>query len=120
MSLQQSAMDYNTDLTNSINDRSSLNIILLMTSLGTLLLAMLILFPVVNGVNNTKVSFLSLFIDIPNHRITPLLAKCEIFLNVFYEERTDEIESGDENEDNNLLTGDNSQTKNKRHISNSS
>jgi hypothetical protein len=87
-----------------------------MSSLGTLLLAMLILFPVVNGVNNTKVRFLSLFIDIPNHRITPLLAKCEIFINSFYEERTDEIESVDENEENNLFTGDTTQTKNKRHI----
>jgi hypothetical protein len=44
---------------------------------------------------------LSLFVDIPNKYVTPIVEKCEVFLQGFYNDKIDEIESTDgDNRDN--------------------
>lgn len=66
-----------------------------MSSIGTLLLTMGILFPVVSNVNLARMKVLSLFVDIPNHHVFALAFKCEKFLTSFHDEHNDEIESED-------------------------
>lgn len=56
---------------------------------------MLILFPVVSNVNMARMKVLSLFVDIPNHHVVGLSAKCERFIMSSLDEHNDEIESED-------------------------
>ncbi len=81
-------------------DRSQRKMVIIMilffSSIGTLLLAMTILFPVVSSVNLTRMKVLSLFVDIPNHHVFALANKCEKFLNTFHDEHNDEVESDDD------------------------
>jgi len=71
--------------------------VLLLASFGTLILAMAILLPVINRVNNTRMKVLCLFVDIPNHHVFALSSKCEKFLMNFHEEVEDELQSEDNN-----------------------
>ena len=73
-----------------------MTLILFLSSLGTLLLAMLIMFPVVSSVNEARMKVLFLFVDIPNHSVVNLALKCEKFIANFYEEHNDEIESDED------------------------
>jgi len=52
-------------------------------SIGTLVLTMAILCPVVGSVNQARMKVLSLFVDIPNHHVIALANKCEKFINSF-------------------------------------
>ena len=69
---------------------------LFIASIATNLIAIMILFPVVANVNKAQVKVLSLFIDIPNHHVYALVNKCERFLNTFSLERTEEVDSDEE------------------------
>ena len=53
---------------------------LFFSSVGTMILAMTFLFPVVRNVNRTRMKVLSLFVDIPNHNVIALATKCEKFM----------------------------------------
>lgn len=68
---------------------------LFLSSIGTVILTMAILFPVVSNVNLARMKVLSLFVDIPNHHVITLANKCERFITTFHEEHNDEIESDD-------------------------
>ena len=69
--------------------------ILFLSSVGTMLLTMTVLFPVVSSVNLARMKVLSLFVDIPNHHVFALGFKCEKFITSFQDDHNDEIESED-------------------------
>ena len=56
-------------------------------SLATNVLAIAVLFPVVNSVNKAKDKVLHLFIEIPNHHIMDLANLCEDYLNKFHDDQ---------------------------------
>jgi len=82
-SLRQSSELYVEDLHSRTVQKNELILILFLTSLGMLLVTMVILCPVVGTVNLARLKVLSLFVDIPNHHVIGLGNKCERFLNSF-------------------------------------
>jgi hypothetical protein len=72
-------------------------LILFLCSIGTLAMAVLVMFPVVNSVNTERVKVLSLFLDIPNNHVTSLANKCMKFMDSLHEEeQAQDVESDDE------------------------
>mmetsp|Transcript_29899 Transcript_29899/g.29075 ORF Transcript_29899/g.29075 Transcript_29899/m.29075 type:complete len:188 (+) Transcript_29899:391-954(+) len=65
-------------------------------SIGTLVLTMAILCPVVGSVNQARMKVLSLFVDIPNHHIINLANKCERFMTSLDVDTNEEGDSDDE------------------------
>jgi hypothetical protein len=53
------------EITDRVNGRNTVILALFLASIGTLILTMVIFFPVVNSVTKTRVEVLSLFVDIP-------------------------------------------------------
>lgn len=67
-----------------------------MISIGTLVITMAILCPVVSTVNLARLKVLSLFVDIPNHHVIALSNKCERFLSSFHDsEHSDEADTNE-------------------------
>jgi len=84
--------------------KNEMILILFLISIGTLVITMAILCPVVSTVNLTRLKVLSLFVDIPNHHVIALSNKCERFLSSFNDsEHNDEA---DTNESNSLKVDD--------------
>jgi len=70
--------------------------ILFLSSIGTLVITMAILCPVVGTVNMARLKVLSLFVDIPNHHVIALSNKCERFLSSFHDaEHNDDAETNE-------------------------
>ncbi len=67
-----------------------------LASLGTLVVTMFVLCPVVSTVNMARLKVLSLFVDIPNHHVIALSNKCERFLASFHDtEHSDDAETNE-------------------------
>jgi hypothetical protein len=86
---------YVMELFERSSQKNQLILILYCVALGTLVLTMFILLPVVSKVNMARMNVLSLFVDIPNHHVITLQNKCELYMNSFHEEHNDEIDSED-------------------------
>jgi hypothetical protein len=87
---------YVIELFDRSSQKNQLILILYCVALGTLVLTMFILLPVVSKVNMARMNVLSLFVDIPNFHVITLANKCELYMNSFHEEHNDEMESEDE------------------------
>lgn len=115
MHLRQSSEYYVIDLHNRASQKQDLIMILFLSSIGTMILTMTFLFPVVRNVNRTRMKVLSLFVDIPNHNVVALAQKCEKFMfSIVDEEGNDDGNSEDDDEfkvDDSDVTAN---TKNKR------
>ena len=83
--LRRSSQYFVEDLNLRTNQKNELILILFLSSLGTLLVTMAILCPVVGTVNMARLKVLSLFVDIPNHHVIALSNKCERFLSSFHD-----------------------------------
>ena len=94
--LRKSSKYYVEDLNSRTKSKNSLILTLFFASIGTLVVTMCIMLPVVSNVNLARMKVLSLFIDIPNHHVIALGLKCERFIASFHEEEhNDEMESED-------------------------
>jgi hypothetical protein len=93
--LRLSSKYYVDDLYARAKAKNELIMTLFLSSIGTLVVTMAILSPVVANVNTARLKVLSLFVDIPNHNVIALANKCEKYLATIHEEHNDEIESDD-------------------------
>ena len=84
---------YVQELYDRASQKNSYILILFLSSLGTIILSIPILLPAVNSVNKAKDRVLTLFIEIPNVYVTELGKRCELFLNSFYSEQSEDIKS---------------------------
>ena len=96
--LRQSSSYYVTELHSRTDQKKETILVIFLSSIGTLLLTMFILFPVISNVSKARMKVLSLFVDIPNHHVITLANKCEKFITSFLEENNEEIESEDEDD----------------------
>lgn len=89
---------------------------LFLSSVGTLVLTMTFLFPVVRNVNRTRMRVLCLFVDIPNYNVVALASKCEKFIfSIADDEAEQEGASGEDDDDMKIDDSDvTSNPKNKR------
>lgn len=95
--MRLSSLYFTEELIERAYQKNSLILILFLCSIGTLAMAVLIMFPVVNNVNSERVKVLSLFLDIPNNHVTSLANKCQKFMeNMNEEEQAQDIESDEE------------------------
>ena len=95
IALRQSSLYYVEDLSSRTDQKTELILILFLASIGTMLLSLTVLLPVISSVNLARMKVLSLFVDIPNHHVFALGFKCEKFITSFHDEHNDEIESED-------------------------
>ena len=92
------------DLHSRTVQKNELILILFLSSIGTLVVTMVILCPVVGTVNLARLKVLSLFVDIPNHHVIALSNKCERFLSSFND--TEHNDDTDTNETDSLKVDD--------------
>lgn len=84
------------DLHQRTVQKNELILILFLSSIGTLVVTMAVLCPVVSTVNMARLKVLSLFVDIPNHHVIGLSNKCERFLSSFNDsEHNDEKDTNE-------------------------
>jgi PAS domain S-box-containing protein len=79
--LRSSSEYYVEELVDRSSAKGNIFMILLIVSALSLVLAMIILFPVLFRVNKTREEVLSLFLDIPEKTVKALYAKCENFIS---------------------------------------
>jgi len=79
--LQNDSSYYANELYDRVDERGGSFLILLIVSIATLILALLILFPILFQVNKTREEILSLFLDIPEKTVKGLYNKCETFIS---------------------------------------
>jgi len=96
IALRKSSGYYYEEFKVRTSQRNMVILILFLASIFTLLLTIVILFPVVSSVNSARVRVLTLFIEIPNFYVIQLALKCERFLNNFHEEQNEDLDSDDE------------------------
>lgn len=92
------------DLHERTVQKNELILILFLTSIGMLVVTMIVLCPVVGTVNMARLKVLSLFVDIPNHHVIALSNKCERFLSSFHD--TEHNDEADTNETDSLKVDD--------------
>lgn len=80
-------------------EKTDVVLTLFISAICVLFIALVILMPVVSGVNNARLKVLGLFIDIPLHHVATLSDKCERFITSFQEDNSDELESDDGHQD---------------------
>lgn len=96
VSLRKSSNYFVEDLRSRTIQKNELILILFLISIGTLIITMAILCPVVSTVNLARLKVLSLFVDIPNHHVIALSNKCERFLSSFHDsEHSDEADTNE-------------------------
>jgi len=97
--LRQDTEYYALELSDKVDERGGSFLVLLVVSIVTLVLALLILFPILFQVNKTREEVLSLFLDIPEKTVKGLYNKCETFIsNLQVGEDEDMVSEIDEEE----------------------
>ena len=102
--LRQSSGYFVEDLNDRTMQKNELIWILFLSSVGTLVITLTILCPVVGTVNTARLKVLSLFVDIPNHHVIALSNKCERFLSSFND--SEHADDKDTNETDSLKVDD--------------
>jgi hypothetical protein len=80
VAMRQSSLFYVDDLLQRAQSEVKHMIVLFIISTFTLIVMLVILFPVVRSVNSARLRILSLFVDIPYSIAITLGAKCEKFI----------------------------------------
>eukprot|EP00349_Pseudokeronopsis_sp_Brazil_P008568 CAMPEP_0202964960 /NCGR_PEP_ID=MMETSP1396-20130829/9085_1 /ASSEMBLY_ACC=CAM_ASM_000872 /TAXON_ID= /ORGANISM="Pseudokeronopsis sp., Strain Brazil" /LENGTH=200 /DNA_ID=CAMNT_0049687509 /DNA_START=618 /DNA_END=1220 /DNA_ORIENTATION=- len=97
IALRQSAKFFVREAISRTEQRSVLILVIYLCSIGTLILAIAIIMPVVNKVNVAREKVLALFLDIPTSSVQVLIIKCQKFLETFDgEDMVEEIDSDDD------------------------
>lgn len=104
VALQESSQYFVEDLHERTVQKNELILILFLSSIGTLVVTLAVLCPVVSTVNMARLKVLSLFVDIPNHHVIALSNKCERFLASFHD--TEHNDDADTNETDSLKVDD--------------
>ena len=81
LGLKASSEYYAVELFEKVNEKGGDFLILLLSSIASLILALLILFPILFQVNRTREKVISLFLDIPEKTVRGLYNKCETFIS---------------------------------------
>mmetsp|Transcript_1048 Transcript_1048/g.1032 ORF Transcript_1048/g.1032 Transcript_1048/m.1032 type:complete len:362 (+) Transcript_1048:203-1288(+) len=96
IALRNSSRYFVEETINRTEQRGVLILVIYLASIGTLLMAIMIMMPVVSKVNAAREKVLSLFLDIPPQNVQALIFKCQKFLETFNDEEWVEEADSDE------------------------